>query len=65
MNAADHHDDHHAVHPLSGALVVLVIAGLFGLLFSAIAGGWVTPVILIVAILAAWGLASVLILDKD
>jgi hypothetical protein len=61
---SEHHDDH-AVHPASAAITVLVIAALFGFLFSLMGGGWVTPVIVTALLLAAWGLLSVLVLDKE
>jgi hypothetical protein len=59
---SDHHDDH-PVHPIAGSIVVVVIAALFGLLFSLIAGSWTVPVVLIAVILAAWGVLNLLVLD--
>ena len=61
---SEHHDDH-PVHPASGAIVVLVIAAIFGWLFSLIAGGWVSAVIVAAVLLGAWGLLNVLVLDKE
>lgn len=55
----------HTDHPLSAAIVVLIVAGVFGLIFSLMGGGWVLPVIVITVALVIWGMVTVLVLDKE
>lgn len=63
----DAHEDHahHAAHPLAGAVTVVVIALIFGFLFSLVAHSWTAEVVTIAVILGAWGLVQVLGIDKD
>jgi hypothetical protein len=37
----------------------------FGWIFSLMGGGWVLPVVIITVALIAWGLVTVLVLDKE
>jgi len=55
----------HSVHPLAAAVVVVIVAAIFGWIFSLMGGGWVLPVVLITVGLVVWGLVNVLVLDKE
>ena len=54
----------HRDHPIEAGVVILLVAALFGWIFSLMGGGWVLPVVIIAVALAAWGFVTVLALDK-
>ena len=55
----------HSVHPLAAGVIVLLVAAIFGGIFSLMAKGWTIEVILITGALVAWGLVTVRVLDKE
>ncbi len=57
------HEDH-SVHPVPAAIVILLVAALFGWIFSLMAGSWAIEVMIITVALAVWGFVTVLALDK-
>lgn len=57
------HEDH-PVHPVAAGVIILLVAALFGWIFSLMAGSWALPVVIIAVALAAWGFVTVLALDK-
>jgi hypothetical protein len=62
----DGHDDHgHPAHPVAAAIVVLVIAAIYALIFKQTDGGWTNAVILTTVLMGAWGLFQVLLPDRD
>jgi uncharacterized membrane protein len=66
--SATAHDEHdtHADHAIAATIVMLVIVGMFTWIFAQLDGGaFSTPVYVIGAMLAAWGLVSLWVLDRD
>ena len=63
----DGHDDHghHSSHPAAGAILVLVIAAIYAVIFKLVDGGWTNGVVLATVLLGAFGLVQVLVADRD
>jgi hypothetical protein len=61
----DGHDDHHSSHPAAGAILVLIIAAIYAVIFKLVDGGWTGPVVLAAVLLGAFGLVQVLVADRD
>jgi VIT1/CCC1 family predicted Fe2+/Mn2+ transporter len=61
-----HDHDSHGEHPLPATLVLLILVAVFAAIFAAMSTKKIdTPVLIVAALMAGWGLVQIWVLDKD